>query len=201
MRIRPWAVLLWLGAAASPAARADEPATPPADPPAAAPAPAPAPGQPATPLAAPAVVRRGWAALGGVGFYEVIHAGASYHLDERAAFEGLVGFGFTGNSHSTSLGLAFAHALGERIKTLEWGWDLKALYWTESDPNYDWKNMSIIAGGYLVKDLDARFSLKLDAGVAFSFALDSHRKQDDNFAHPTHWNPSLCLDLVYRFGR
>jgi hypothetical protein len=57
-----------------------------------------------------------------------------------------------------------------------------------------------VAGGYLVRDLAPKVALRLDAGLAFSGALQSDRKQDLNFAHPTRWNGSVCLELVYRLG-
>jgi len=135
----------------------------------------------------------------GWGYYEAAHLGLSYHVDDRAAFELFGGAGLSGSARTMALGGSFAHALGRPIWTMEWGWDLKAVYWTQSDPNYDWKNLSMVLGGYLAKEIDTQLWLRLDAGVALTGALDSSRKQDLNFAHPTRWNGSVCLDLVYRF--
>jgi len=142
---------------------------------------------------------KGGALHAGWGYYEVTHLGLAYHVDDRAAFELFGGAGLAGSARTMSLGAAFSHALGGPIWTVEWGWDLKAIYWTQSDTNYDWKNVSLVLGGYLTKEIDPQFWLRLDAGVALSGALDSTRKQNENFAHPTRWNGSVCLDVVYRF--
>ncbi len=80
------------------------------------------------------------------------------------------------------------------------GWDLKAIYWTQSDAYYEWKNMSIVLGPRFETDLGNGLRFALDAGVALSFALDSNRQQDFTFGHPTRWNGSVCLELSYRFG-
>jgi hypothetical protein len=155
---------------------------------------------PLSPAAPAAPSRRGFSATAGWGYYEVSHVGVAYHVAETAAFELFGGLGFAGEGQKTSVGLGFSHALGGLIRTMEWGWDVKTIYWTQSDSNYDWKMFSMVLGGYLLRDLNPRLSLKLDAGVALTAALDSTRKQDIEFGHPQRWNGSVCLEAVYRFG-
>ena len=46
----------------------------------------------------------------------------------------------------------------------------------------------------------AALALALDAGVAFTFALESDRKQNFTFGSPTRWNGSVCLEISYRLG-
>ncbi len=173
------------------AAADGEPSAPPA-----VPEPAAASAHPAATLPS----RKGFAIEAGLGKYEALHAGVAYHVTESAAFELFGGGGAQGYTTTASIGAGYSHALGRPIWTVEWGFDVKALYWTQSDPNYAWKMMSVVLGGFLVKDLERTVALKLDAGVALSGALQSDRKQDLNFAHPTRWNGSVCLELVYRLG-
>jgi hypothetical protein len=142
--------------------------------------------------------RAGWGLHAGFGYYEAVHAGVSYHVDPRAAFFALGGVDRFGDGKGYSAGAGFAHALGSPVLGAEWGWQLKAVYWTQSDPNYDWKNMSLVAGGYLVRELAPHVSAQLDGGVSLNWSLQSDRKQDIEFGHPTRWNGSLCLELVYR---
>ncbi len=199
MTTRTLAMLLvavpWI-AAAEPAAE-----------PAAAPAtetPAPAAVPPATPTAAPPAapsVKERFAVEVGWGYYEVSHAGVAYHFNDRAALDLFAGGGLAWDAKTLSFGAGFRHHVGPPFWTIQAGWDVKALYWTQSDANYDWKSMSFVLGAYAVRDLDRRLSLKLDAGVALTGALESDRKQNENFGSPQRWNASVCLELVYRLGR
>lgn len=174
------------------------PAQPAATPP---PVEGPAPAAPSTTAAAPAVpwwtrvdLRAGW------GYYEAFHAGVAYRVTERAALELFGGGGAQGYTTRGSLGVAFSHAIGRPRWMVQPGWDLKTIFWTQDDPNYDWKFLSVVLGGYLVGELDPRVAVKLDAGVALSGALESDRKQNENFGHPRRWNGTVCLELVYRLG-
>ncbi len=200
------------------AAAAGEPASPPASAepaktPAAIEAPAPgAPGAPpatatgtvATP-ASPAAVEPSWkerfSVEVGWGYYEVSHAGVAWHVTDRGALDLFGGGGLAWDAKTLSVGLGFRHDIGGKLWTVQAGWDLKAIYWTQSDANYDWKSFSAVLGAYAVRELDNRLALKLDAGVALSGALQSDRKQDVNFGNPKRWNGSVCLELVYRLGR
>lgn len=206
-----WLILLaWPVAAAAqdpaPAGAAPDVAAPPAAavagaPPAAPPAAEVAAGTP--PAAAPsgaATARKPFSLQVGWGYYEVLHAGATWHVTERAALELFGGAGFVRGDETGAVGLGFRHAIGKPIKGTPWGWDLKALFWTASDSDYDWKMFTLIAGVYAVRELDSRLSVKLDAGVALTGALESDRKQNEDFASPRRWNGSVCLELVYRLG-
>jgi hypothetical protein len=190
----PWraTVLALLMAAA---ARAQDPTAPP-EAPAVPPASTNAPGLPGDASAS----RKGFAVHAGWGYYEVTHLGASYHVDERAAFALFGGYGVAGGARTATIGASFAHALFGPLWTLEPGWNLKAIYWTRSDPNYDWRNLSFVLGAYVAKDLGERVRLALDGGVALTAALESDRKQDFNFGHPSRWNGSVCLEMSYRLG-
>ncbi|BDG05609.1 hypothetical protein [Anaeromyxobacter oryzae] len=189
------AVLVLLLAPAA-AARAQEPTAPPVETPAVPPASSAAP---AAPAEAPAT-RKGFAVQGGWGYYEVTHVGVSYHLDERAAVALFGGYGVAGGAHTTTIGATFSHALFRPFWTLEPGWDLKAIYWTRSDPSYDWTNLSFVLGAYLAKALGPRLRLALDGGVALTGVLESDRKQNFDFGHPTRWNGSVCVEISYRLG-
>jgi hypothetical protein len=83
----------------------------------------------------------------------------------------------------------------------ELGLDGKAMYWEQSDPDYEWKMMSLIFGAYLARELAPGLTLGLDGGVALSFSLDTERKQNVNYEYPTRWNGSVALALRYRFDR
>jgi hypothetical protein len=135
----------------------------------------------------------------GWGYYEATHLGVSYHLDERAALALFGGYGVA-EAQTVTLGAAFSHALFGPLWTLQPGWNLKAIYWTRSDANYDWKNLSLVLGAYVAKDLGDRLRLALDAGAVFTAALQSDRKQDFTFGHPQRWNGSVCLEASYRLG-
>jgi hypothetical protein len=199
------AILLLL-AAPLPAA-AEEAAPPPAvqaapaQPPAAPQPPAAEPQPPATAAAAPAPpapkpfsIQVGW------GYYEVTHAGVAWHPNPRAALDLFAGGGLAWDAKTIAVGAGYRHHVGPPFWTLQAGWNLKAIFWTQSDANYDWKNLSFVLGPYLMRDLDRRLSLKLDGGVALTAALESGRKQNEHFASPQRWNGSVCLELVYRLG-
>jgi hypothetical protein len=152
------------------------------------------------PPAAPAPWQRSFSAEVGWGYYEVAHVGVAWHVSDRAALDLFGGGGLAWDAKTISVGAGYRHHVGKPFWTVQAGWDLKALYWTQSDANYDWKTFTMVLGAYAERDLDSRLSLKLDAGVALTGALSSDRKQNENFASPQRWNGSVCLELVYRLG-
>lgn len=161
----------------------------------------PAPGGGTSPVAMPPPHSwKGWAVEGGWGYYEVLHAGVAWHHG-RGAVSLFGGGGLAWDAKTIEAGLGYRHDVGPSLWEVQLGWDVKALYWTQSDANYDWKAFSVVAGAFAAYDLDRRLSLKLDGGVALSGALESHRKQDVHFGSPQRWNGSVCLELVYRLGR
>jgi hypothetical protein len=167
--------------------------------------PAPGPAVPAAPTTAgpPAeasAVTKRFSVTAGWGYYEVSHVGAAYHFSERAALALFGGYGVGPSDQGVTIGTAFSHALFGPIWGFQPGWDVKAIYWTQSDENYDWKNLSLVLGPRLEADLGNGLRFALDAGVALSFALESDRKQDFTFGSPTRWNGSVCLEIGYRLG-
>jgi hypothetical protein len=160
------------------------------------------PPPPAPAAAAPVaeVSRKGFHAEVGWGYYEVLHVGVAYHVNDDAAFDLFGGLGPGGGARTGTVGLGFRQALWSPVREMPWGLSLKALYWRQSDSNYDWDNMSVVLGAFIERDLDRRLSLKLDGGAALSFALQSDRKQNQQFGTPQRWNGSVCLELVYRLG-
>ncbi len=156
---------------------------------------------PAQPTAAPAWPRA-YRGTVGVGYYERVHAGVAYELT-RASSLGVFGgtnFGL-GDQTSWDVGLAYDHALRKLAGRFEAGLVAKAMYWDQSNPDYDWKMMSLVGGAYVARELHPGLALALDAGVALSFSLDTVRKQNVNYEYPTRWNGSVCLELRYRFDR
>jgi hypothetical protein len=178
------------GAAAKPA-----PGAPPPSPS----APAAAPGLPGAPSLAPAW-RHAWEVTAGLGFYERASLGVAYRPGPRSSV-GLFGstdFG-AGEASVNGVGLSYARALASLSPRSELGWDVKALYWAKYDPDYNWKMLTLVGGGYLARDLRPDLRLVLDAGVALNLATDTARKQNVNFEYPTRWNASFALALQYRF--
>jgi hypothetical protein len=164
--------------------------------------PAVAPPPPTTSLETPAPApwsRKGFALTAGWGYYEVTHVGVSYRL-ETAAFALFGGYGAADDADTVTVGASFSHDLFDRVWSLQPGWNLKAIYWTRSDADYDWKNLTLVLGAYLAKDLGRNLRLALDGGVALTGALESERKQDYDFGHPERWNGSVCLEISYRLG-
>lgn len=168
--------------------------------------PAPSDGQvaaapPAEP--SPTAPRPGWRGglegVAGWGYYERFHVALA--LASPVATLGVLGGTNLGAGGATiwSTGLFYSHALHQPVGIFEGGFDAKALYWTRSDPDYDWKLLTLIAGGYLAKELQPALSLVLDAGLAYTLTIDTVRKQNVNFAYPTRWNASVCVELRYRF--
>lgn len=197
------AVLLWpeRAPAADPAAGATEPGT---SAPAAAPADAPAePPAPAPAAASPAPAwRRGYQGSVGVGYYERVHLGLAYELSPRSAL-GLFGgtdFGL-GDDGNWGVGLSYAHALRQAARGFDLGVVSKAMYWAQSNPDYDWQMMTLILGAYASREIGPGLALVLDGGVSLNFSLDTDRKQNVNYEYPTRWNGSVCLALRYRFDR
>jgi hypothetical protein len=172
----------------------------PAQPPAAASPVAEASAAVAGPPAGAPATRKGFALLAGWGYYEVSHLGVSYHANERAAFALFGGYGVGRSEQGATVGAVFSHALFGPLRTLQPGWNLKAIYWRQSDDYYRWQDLSIVLGAYLEKDLGRGLRLALDGGVALTFALESDRQQDFTFGSPTRWNGSVCLEISYRLG-
>lgn len=215
MRNRTRAVLValawpWLAAAEGEAApSAPEPAKTPAASEAALPG---APGAPPVtasglapaPSLHPAAAEPSWknrfSVEVGWGYYEVTHVGVGWHLADTAVLDLFAGGGLAWDARTVSVGLGFRHDLFPRFWNVQAGWDVKTLYWTQSDSSYDWKNMSVVFGGYVVRELDSRLAIKVDGGAALSFALQSDRKQNQTFGSPQRWNGSVCVELVYRLG-
>ncbi|HET8541129.1 MAG TPA: hypothetical protein VFL83_14740 [Anaeromyxobacter sp.] len=193
MRSRRTVIALLLAPAA--VGRAEDPAAPAPVPEAAAPS-----GTIATAPPEPAVAWSRFSVHAGWGYYEVSHAGASYHLGPRAALGLFGGWGLGRSEQDGTLGVSYAHAVLAPAWGWQPGWAAKAIYWTQSDPNYDWKNLSLVLGPRFVADFGDGLRLALDAGVALTFALESDRKQEFNFGSPTRWNGSVCLEIEYRLG-
>ncbi len=142
--------------------------------------------------------RPGWQGTLGVGYYERLHAGVAWAPSARSAI-GLFGgsdFGL-GIDTTWDLGLSYAHAIGRPIEQVQIGWDAKAIYWQQSNPDYDWKMATLVGGAYLAREIRPGLTIAVDAGVALSFSLDTARKQNVNYAYPTRWNGSVCLELRY----
>jgi hypothetical protein len=198
------AVLAARAAAADPAAQAPAPTSAAAE--AASTATAPAAGEPgaaapvaATPAAEP-TWKRAYEATLGLGYYERLHAGAAWRPNPRSALGLFAGSNLSVSDSTTwDVGLSYEHAVGRRVATMELGWDVKALYWQQSNPDYDWKMMTLVGGAYLARELRRGVTLALDGGLARNIGLDSTRKQNVNFEYPTQWTGSLCLSLRYRF--
>ena len=146
--------------------------------------------------------RRGWQGTVGVGYYERLHVGVAYAPSARSAV-GLFGgsdFGL-GTDTTWDLGLSYAHAVGRPMEQVQIGWDAKAIYWQQSNPDYDWKMMSLLGGAYLAREVHPGLTIAVDAGVALNFSLATTRKQNVNYEYPTRWNGSVCLELRYGFDR
>jgi len=154
---------------------------------------------PTEPPAAAPSWREDFALTAGWGYYEAAHLGVSYAVTERAAVSLLGGYGLAQDSDA-SVGAVFSHALFGPRFGLQPGWNLKAIYWTQSDESYDWKNLSFVLGAFVAKDLGRGLRLALDGGVALTAALESDRKQDFTFGSPERWNGSVCLEISYRLG-
>jgi hypothetical protein len=143
---------------------------------------------------------RGYVGTIGVGYYERVHVGAALELSPRSSI-GLFGgtdFGL-GDDSNWAVGLSYAHALRQVAGRFELGLDGKAVYWAQSNPDYDWQMMSLIFGAYLSRELRPGLKLGIDGGVALNFSLGTERKQNVNYEYPTRWNGSVCLELRYRF--
>jgi len=195
----PWgSTMVALVLASATAARAQAPAEPTA--PAAVPATSAAVPGPPTPDA-PAAAKR-FSVEAGWGYYEVAHVGASYHPSERSAIALFGGYGLGHSEQDLTIGAAYSHAMFGPIGTLQLqpGWNLKAVYWQQSDDYYNWQNLSLVLGPYIATDLGNGLRVALDAGVALSFALETDRTQDFTFGHPQRWNGSVCLEISYRLG-
>ena len=165
---------------------------------------APAAAEPASPVAAtPAAEptwRRAYEATLGLGYYERLHAGAAWRPSPRSALGLFAGTNLSVSDSTTwDVGLSYAHAVGKRVATVELGWDVKALYWSQSNPDYDWTMLTLVGGAYLAREVRRGVTLALDAGAARNFALDSTRKQNVSFEYPTKWTGSLALSVRYRF--
>ncbi len=171
-----------------------------------APAPAPPPSAGSDAIAqSPAVDRAwrpGWQGTLGVGYYERVHVGVAYEPTRAASVVVFGGSNFgLGDQTTWDVGLSYGHAVRKLAGRLEAGLVGKAMYWDQSNPDYDWRMMSLVGGAYVARELHPGLALALDGGVALSFSLDTVRKQNVNYEYPTRWNGSVCLALRYRFDR
>jgi hypothetical protein len=154
-------------------------------------------------LLAPLTVRaEGGSAEGtiGWGYYELLHVGTAVHLGERSTLGALIGsnLGINGKT-DWSLGLSYARTVGRPVWDLQLGWKIEALYWTRSDPDYDWKLLTLVASAVAVRPITPELSVGLDLGIAWTATLASDRKQDVTFSDPQRWNVNACVELKYRF--
>jgi len=169
-------------------------------------APPPGASSPATPSpaandAAAAGWKRAFQGMAGVGFYERAYAGVEYQPTPAQAV-GLFGGSSLGRGSADTwdVGLSYTHALRLPIAPFESGLATKAIYWEQSNPDYQWKMMTMVLGAYLARDLAPSLTLSVDGGVALSFSVDSTRKQNVNYEYPTRWNGSVSMALRYRFS-
>ena len=158
----------------------------------------------AAPVAATAAAEPTWKhayeATLGLGYYERLHAGVAWRPSPRSALGLFAGSNLSVSDSTTwDVGLSYAHAVGKRLATMELGWDAKALYWAQSNPDYDWKMLTLLGGAYLAREVRRGVTLALDGGVARNISLGSTRKQNVNFEYPTRWTGSLALSVRYRF--
>lgn len=139
-------------------------------------------------------------AIIGWGYYELLHVGAAVHLGERSTVGALVGsnLGVNGKTDWTA-GLNYAHAVGKPVWDVQLGWKIEALYWSQSDPDYDWKLLSLLFGVTAVRPVTPELSIGLDLSGVFTYTLVSDRKQDVHFSDPQRWNFNACVELKYRF--
>jgi hypothetical protein len=161
-------------------------------------APGVAPALPGTQSVAPAW-RHAWEVTAGLGFYERASLGVAYRPSPRSSVGLFAGTDFgAGDASVNAVGLSYARALAV-LPAYELGWDLKSLYWAQYSPDYNWKILTLVGGGYLARDLRPGLRLVLDAGAAVNLSMDTVRKQNVNFEYPTRWTASFALALQYRF--
>ena len=150
---------------------------------------------------APAAKGRSVDGTVGWGYYQLLHVGAALHLDPRSTVGALVGSNLGVNGATDwSVGIDYAHALGQPLWDVQLGWKAQALYWTQSDPDYDWRLLSLLLGVTAVRPVTPELSLALDVSGVFTTALASDRKQNVTFSHPQKWNGSVCLELWIHFA-
>lgn len=136
----------------------------------------------------------------GWGYYELLHVGAELHLGGRSTLGALLGSNLGTNGRTNwSAGLGYAHAIGQPLWGIQLGGKVEALYWTQSDPDYDWKLLTLVASATAVRPVTPELSVGLDLGVAWTATLASDRKQDVTFSDPQRWNFNACVELKYRF--
>jgi hypothetical protein len=140
-------------------------------------------------------------AIVGWGYYELLHVGAAIHPNGRSTVGALVGtsMGATGADDWT-LGLSYAHDVGKPLWEVQLGWKTEAIYWAQSDSNYDWQLLSLLLGVTAVRPVTPALALALDVAGVFTYPVVSDRKQDVEFSHPQKWNVSVCLELWIHFG-
>ena len=136
----------------------------------------------------------------GLGYYERFNVGVAFRPSPASSLGLFGGTNFGARDSSTwTVGAAWSHAFRQPAGGLEMGLDAKAMYWAQSNPDYDWKMMTLVFGAYLAREVRRDVTLVLDAGASLNFSLDATRKQNVNFAYPTRWNGSFCLQVRYRF--
>lgn len=141
-------------------------------------------------------------AILGWGYYELLHVGLSARLGERSAVGILAGSNLGANGKvDWSAGLSYAHAVFQPIREIQLGWKVTGLSWTQSDPDYDWRLLSLLFGVSAERPLAPGLTIGLDLSGVYTYTLASDRKQDTTFSDPQAWNLSLCIELKYRFKR
>ncbi|MGC4000183.1 MAG: hypothetical protein QM767_23200 [Anaeromyxobacter sp.] len=186
----------------APPALAEEGAGPPAEAAAAAPVIPPA-AEPAAPD-----WNHAWQVHGGAASYERFYVVGSYQPGPRSSIGALLGSSLgTGGEDTYTAGLDWRYAFwaaprlptGAGVTLADAGLLTRALYWTRSTSDYDWKLVTLELGAYGAMQLRPDLFLVPHAGVALTFDVGADRKQNVNFEYPTRWNGFAGLELRYRF--
>ena len=97
-------------------------------------------------------------AVVGWGYYELLHVGLSARVGKRSTVAILAGSNL-GTDGKTKLERRLQLRPRRRARPVwdvQFGWKVEALFWTQSDPDYDWKLLSLPFGVTAVRPLTHR---------------------------------------------
>lgn len=138
----------------------------------------------------------------GIGFYDLANVGTSWKFTKRSSVSVYAGSNFGLNNKTLwSVGLTFDQIF---LKPTNWkvkaGYSVSALYWTQNDDLYKFKNLSFPLMLLLSYDINSFLTIRGESGLNLTSVLESERKQNVRSGYPDRISVNYRLTLQYKLN-